>query len=390
MKKKLSVAFVLTLTVTLVAMVAMAAVLLSGYFDEYAKLEGTYGSYTEWPTEAKMKLVSIMLDHDLEIDVIKANELLKEDLTEEQQDKIATEIIVSYFGSTDYMTIYNIMEHELGSFGKDDWTPQDMAQYSKLMQENEIGPKDQTQYFVPQTGDITKEQAIDIAKNTLMHKYSITAEQLNTYEMEECSFVMLEGNEPEWFIWFVGDRSPVYDNNSFSIRISKEGDIKDTSAPTMLNSLNEEFDKLLQDRGMFVTWSLEEKYEFCKIWPIMIDQWMEKVQKDQAPIRQYIHYLASKTYLLPGTDDIAEELSLQTAKDALVKEIESDDLSQFVVYKSFMLNEHATRVWRWFFIPNPAVDSDCGYRIDINAKTGDLVEVLHQFASKPLWGTFYE
>jgi len=218
----------------------------------------------------------------------------------------------------------------------------------------------------------------------------MTAEQLNAYEMEECSFVLLEGDEPEWFVWFVGGRSPVYDNNSYSVRISKAGDIKSTSAPTTVNSLNEEFKKLLTERGMFVTWSLDEKYEFCKTWPTMIDQWVEKAQKDQAPIRQYIHYLAGKTYLLPGTDDIAEEQSLQIAKDALVKEIVSDDLSQYAVYKSFMLNEHGTRIWRWFFVPILRKDSDCGYRIDINAKTGDLVEILHQFASKPLWGTFYE
>jgi hypothetical protein len=337
-----------------------------------------------------VKLVSLMLDHDLKIDENKANDLLNGNLTEEQQDKLATEIIVGYFGNTDYMSIYNIMEHELGSFGKDNWTPEDMAQYSSLVKENNIGPEDQTQYCVPQTGDVTKEQAIDIAKNTLMQKYNITAEQLNTYEMEECSFVLLEGDEPEWFIWFVGDRSPVYDNNSYSVRISKTGEVKETSAPTTINSLNDEFDKLFMERGMFVTWSLEEKYEFYKAWPTMIDQWMEKSPKNQAPIRQYIHYLAGKTYLLPGIDDITEEQSSQTAKDALVKKIGSDDLSAFAVYKSFMLNEHGARVWRWFYVPKQRVDSDCGYRIDIDAKTGNVVEVLHQFAREPMWGDYYE
>lgn len=60
------------------------------------------------------------------------------------------------------------------------------------------------------------------------------------------------------------------------------------------------------------------------------------------------------------------------------------------VCSSFIALPTGNTIWRIFFIPAVRRDTDCGYRVDIDSKTGEPLKVLHQYAYDSDWASWYE
>ncbi len=230
-KKKISVGFVLVVVLLLVTMTALALSALSGYFGGYAQLEDTHGAYSEqWPTAAKVELVRLMQDNGMPVDQQKTKKLLSGNLSEEQQEKLSTEIIGAYFSDAKFMDTYNIMQHELGIF--DTWTYEQKALYSSLLVKYGHQKADWPLYLTPEEDDIQEKDAVDQALKKLSEKFGI-AEYLGNFPVVETTFFIL-GEYGEAPVWLIEFRNPDAFAGAYSVVLSRQGDIIMFKAPDTL------------------------------------------------------------------------------------------------------------------------------------------------------------
>ena len=221
-KKRLSVAFVLTMVLVLAIATAFAVTTLSDYFSGYAELEDTYGSYTDaWPTEAKVELIQLMADSGLDIDRENTEELSGGSLGEEQQAALADDILSAYFTGLESTNTFNIMQNELGMI--DGWTYEQLALYTALLDEYGQLQEDWTRFLLPGECDISEENAIVLAKETLTSTYSITNNTLDEYTIATMFLQTTEyGATPVWLIEF---RETISSAAVYTAIITSSGDV---------------------------------------------------------------------------------------------------------------------------------------------------------------------
>ena len=229
-KKKLSVAFVLMLVLSLAIVTALAVTTLTDYFSGYAKLGGDYGLYSsEWPTSAKVELVQLMLDSAMNIDQEKAEELLNAELSEEEQEALADEILGDHFGQ--YTDLLTLMENQWNEVFT--WTYEQKALYTSLMEQYDLSlgewGNDLPRYLLPEESDVQLDEAIPIAKAAILAAYDVAGEELKDDEMN-VGFVQSEeyGEEPVWVIEF---RYQGSHGNLYTAIVTRNGTVYSVQAP---------------------------------------------------------------------------------------------------------------------------------------------------------------
>lgn len=392
-KRKLSAGLVLLVILMLVTMTALAVTVLSHYFNDYAQLEGAYGDYSQWSDSAKIHLVEVMATDGLALDDHLLEQFENIQLNEPERAKLAEDIICAYYGDTDNMSTYNVMEHELGAFGSESWSLADQELYSDLTKEYGIGSTDQTQHKTPKEGeDISEETAKTIAKATLLESYSISDEELSAYTIS-CTFFTRSGDSKEWLIRYVGEDTPEYQNNVYTVSMTNDGQVIETRSPWLACPLNTEFEQLENERGMFVTWSVKQKFQFYAEWPQKIDKWIEH-GGDSKHLRSHIQYLSNIQYCLPAEDEVDALTSRQTAEEALraQEHVTTEDMDELRAYPSFRMTDQGTRVWHWVFARLQRENTDCGYYVEVDAQTGEVTAIVHMIYDVDTnhWADFYE
>ncbi len=229
-KKKLSVAFVLMMILILAIVTALAVTTLTDYFSGYAKLGGDYGLYNnEWPTSAKVELVELIVNSDFNVDHEKADNLINMELSTEELDVLATEILDDHFGN--YTDLLTLMENQWNEFFT--WTYEQKALYTSLMEQHNLTlggwGNDLPRYLLPEENDIQLNDAIPIAKDAILTTYGINEEDLKDDEMN-VGFVQSEeyGEEPVWVIAFRYQGSY---GNLYTAVIKRDGTLYSVQAP---------------------------------------------------------------------------------------------------------------------------------------------------------------
>ena len=170
-KKKLSAGFILMMAAMLLGVAALAATLLwKDAAEKIAPMEGKNGYYDTWNTEAKLELVRTLY----ELGELKENPdaekvLNGTDMSDAEQNALCDSIMSAYVnGSPDTVTLLSILEKLHGDMST--WSMEDKVWYNELLNANNMLSAEDTNYVLPQTGEITLEQAIDAAKAFLISK----------------------------------------------------------------------------------------------------------------------------------------------------------------------------------------------------------------------------
>ena len=201
-KKKLSLGLVLVIVLVLAAVTALAAV-LNGYFSGFAKLEGTYGQYEQWPSNAKVELVQLMLDNKVltETDVPEWTAL-----TESEKEILAEQCLSQYYEGMTYLDTYNAMTHELGSI--ENWTDEQRALYTSLLEQYGKLTDEWPVYTIPGQNDLSREQAVSQARDAVLKKFSISDTELDNlsvnaiFAVDAFNTCGASKEEPFWIVEF--------------------------------------------------------------------------------------------------------------------------------------------------------------------------------------------
>ena len=171
MKRKLTVGFVLIVTLLFITLAALAVGIWQETADKVANLQAveTAEFFADWPTADKVQLVTILNDSG----VFPANlsqksaGLQTDTMTTDAQDTLACDILTAWInGSVDTITLDSILETLNGPMST--WTMEDLVWYNGLLKKYGLLSQEDTAYLLPEAGtDITQEEAIALAKANL-------------------------------------------------------------------------------------------------------------------------------------------------------------------------------------------------------------------------------
>lgn len=201
-KKKLSIGFVAAFILMLSTVTALA-IGLANYFGGFAALEDTYGEYEQWPSSAKVELVKLMSDSG----VLSEHEAsLWGRTNESDRQEVADEVLAMHYEGMTYIDTYNAMTRELGPIEM--WSDENRALYTSILQQYGKYGMDWPIYVVPSETDVTREEAIGIARKSVLAMFTLEEAQLNEmsvdaiFSIDPYNTVGAPSDEPFWEINF--------------------------------------------------------------------------------------------------------------------------------------------------------------------------------------------
>lgn len=222
-KKKLSVGFVFIM-ILILTMATALAIGLSNYFDSFASLEDSYGEYEQWPNSAKIRLVQVMVESELPLNLTLVERM--ESISDEKEAaRIADTIITEYFGGDMKMDTYNVMLHELGAF--DRWSVEDKAYYSSLLVEYGKHKDDWPMYLLPEEGAPSESEVIQAASDVLIDKFD-AALDLNRVSVSYVKNESMYGANPVWIV-AIGSAQNI--DRSYTVILDAMGNVLTYNAP---------------------------------------------------------------------------------------------------------------------------------------------------------------
>ena len=241
---------------------------------------------------------------------------------------------------------------------------------------------------------LSETTATSLSLDAIKSEYNKTDDEMAEYVFAEATFRQCnDETDDEWVVIFagIGDH-PEFSNNTYTVYLTPDGAVKQIIPPTIRNPVNAAFRDLSAGRDLFVTWTIDEKYEFHQYFSQKIDEWYETEHPlQEGEVAFYILHLASIDFQIPKEDDIDFSSAKLYATNALIAQEGKVDFTKYDnVCSSFIALPTGNTIWRIFFIPTVRRDNDCGYRVDIDSKTGESIKVLHQYAYDSDWASWYE
>lgn len=241
---------------------------------------------------------------------------------------------------------------------------------------------------------ISEKAASSLALDAIKREYNKTDDEMAEYVLVEAAFRPCpDGTGSEWVIIFAGIADhPEFSNDTYAVYLTSDGAVKQIIPPAIRNPINAAFRDLSAGRDLFVTWTIDEKYEFHQSFSQKIDGWRESEHPlQEGEVASYLVHLASIDFQKPKKDDIDFSSAKRYATNALIAQEGKVDFTKYDrVCSSFIALPTGNTIWRIFFIPAVRRDTDCGYRVDIDSKTGESLKVLHQYAYDSDWASWYE
>jgi len=202
-KKKLSVGLVMLIVLVLTTVTALALVTWKAVVENVMAIESENGrgSFGTWSLDEKLRLIESIRSSGIGLPQDKVDSLQDKSLTESEKEQIATAILTERYGREDMIGHKSIMEKEKGSF--DTWSIEDKAWYTEQLSKHGLLGYDQEKYLLPGSGDIQEEEAVSLAKKTMLEKFVLLEGSLDTFPVE-ASFMQNNqfGEDPVWLIQF--------------------------------------------------------------------------------------------------------------------------------------------------------------------------------------------
>jgi len=178
-KKRLSVGFVLVIVLVLVIATALALVTLRETAPLIAQTEQEDGYFSAWPVEKKIEVISALIDEGYIKETDDIKQMMGTDVSQDEKNRIADETVAEFVGQdADEVGFLAIMQAAWGSF--DQWTYEEKAWYSQLMEDVGVDNDGKTVYAEP-TGEVDEQKALAIARSAIAKGYGVEESVLDDY-----------------------------------------------------------------------------------------------------------------------------------------------------------------------------------------------------------------
>ena len=297
-KKKLTMSMVLVIVLILIAVTALAVALLSPkeIVEQVAVPVAQSNDQENYTYEELADLIRTLNENGITLDE-------------------GSTLMQAFQSGHGYWEKNTIDEICYASFGKDQgaWTLEQKHWYGEMMVA--IGVSNQNIWLLPEEGEITKEQARNLAADTLQKAYGIElpTESNETWIVSELLQMgwneekqLLERDLAEWEIWYINRSTG---NMDYSVSFNRFGNNPTPQRARYTESINTReiytvMDDLENRDGSCTHWSLETWAEFG-----------ERI-RDLSPSTRKGWLYQHADYCLPPDNAISVEHAKQIAKEA--------------------------------------------------------------------------
>lgn len=409
-KKKLSAGLVIAMVLVMLVATALAVATLREVAQMIAQTEQDIGNFGFWPVEKKLVVINALADQGYIEETDALRQLRDNALGADEAGDAADALIEAFTGwKADEIGFMAIMQAAWGPF--DTWSDEDKAWYSAVMEDAGVESDGKTVYVVPD-GEISKEQAVEIATNAIVEGLGIDESVLANYNLvvnfQVPEFAEAGDEQPYWYVMYDAE-TPSPDNPFPTIELfvhpqtgallESVEEIRESWANLPRrpdNALYQAIDAYHEraralGADVFKEWPLELRAEYTRdITPRVrailrggdLTDLMNCGSPDLSVIAQ-----SSYLYGVPDESAVAQEDAYAAATAALTDAF-GVPADLFPKYSKVYVYYDVTSapVWRFVFNCNmldvhqleggfddPAL-SNC-YRVEIDARTGEAVHI---------------
>lgn len=166
----------------LLALLTAAGVALSfsrAFYEDVAAIQSESGYYRSWSFEQKVNAVRAMAEYG----VISENDELMRLATgkggEKKREKKIDALMEARYGRLDGIGFDGMLAAELGDMAQ--WSAEDKAWYSGVLLESGLMGFDEFVFMLPREGDVSPEEAVDIAKRAVAEACGLADDAADGY-----------------------------------------------------------------------------------------------------------------------------------------------------------------------------------------------------------------
>lgn len=302
--------WLIALIAALILMLAAGAVaLVMGHYERVAELEAQQGAFDRWPAQARVELVTMLLEEGATKRDERVDRLLSGGLPEDDAEALATEIVTDGLGlQADVVTLTSLLEKAKGPMGQ--WSAADKAWYTEVLRSNGLLGLDgdtAPQPVAPDERGVSEAQAIQIAFDAVKDAHRLSPDALAAYRVGTEYYISPEkADEPKWKIAFfapTGDGGYRQYENYYAVVDPKTGAVvsdpdamlmtpaEQVAALTITPEAARARQHLYDTLGPAYHWTAEDRVRYHPEW-----------------------------YATPAPDAVPEEDAIRIAKDALTQQ----------------------------------------------------------------------
>ena len=202
MKKKVSVGLVFAIIMILLAGIAFAIAHFTEYAGKIADMEAEKGYYDTWEVDDRAALVKMLVESGVLPEDERVKTLLSGTLDNAAASALATEIIVDWGPAReDAITLMSVLESVWGRY-PNEWSPENLVWYMETMEAK--GQKQETRFYIPEGGVMSKEQAIAFAIEYIKPLVDYPQEVWDGYTVSATyeSMYHADNDDPYWYVSF--------------------------------------------------------------------------------------------------------------------------------------------------------------------------------------------
>lgn len=195
-KSKKPIVWVIAIVLMLTGAVAVAATLLNLHIEKAMDIAAEKGAFTDWTFDDKIALLDAMAEAGINLQQDKLTIIADTAYSTEERNRAATELLVSIYGSEEYISHFTIASQEWGnpfrwSLEQKEWFWETLR--SKGLYTGKI------KYLLPGEKDLSRERVVQLAKNAVQDAYHLSDDTMQSYEAD-VTFFTIEGTdiEPRW------------------------------------------------------------------------------------------------------------------------------------------------------------------------------------------------
>ena len=343
MKRKWSVGLVLALALLALSVTAVAATLINRTFEQVIDMEVENGPIFTWSYDEKLRLVTLLSEDGWAFPAETLALLNDEQASVSVKDAAITQLITEALGREDAVSHIDIIERVKGPMTT--WSLEDRAWYSDFIRAR-IDVLDAWHDILPEEGDLTPEQAVQIAKDALLAALEVTENELDGMLASVSFFTNGEGMQPRWMIDFLDDP---YGGPEYTVLLTREGEVTED---VLLDVYTPEHEAERRSQ----TTAPDEQQAFWSL-------------EDKAA------YIGEENGL-PAPDEIREEQAIAIARDAVIAlGIDPTALTVSVWYKLYDPYDSAMQgpfyAIYWIDDPDAPYESYC---VIIDPQSGEVLK----------------
>ena len=409
-KKKISVGFVFIFVLMMIAATALAVTTIREIAQMMAKTEQEVGWFVDWPVEKKTAVIATLTEQDCIQESDDVRQLIEGNLNPDDANRIADELISSFTGQNiEDVSFLVIMQAAWGPF--DSWSDENRAWYSALMEDVGVEPNGKTVYVLPE-GEITKEQAVEIAKNAILTEMGIEENVLDNYNLtvnfQVPEFAEEDDQQPYWYVMYEAkENSPDNPFSAIELFVHPQtgellesvdqilegwADLPRRPDNALYQAIDTYFDRAkTMGAYSFYEWPLELRAEYSqditpRVQAILVSGDLSDLINCGNPD---LSVIAQSTYIygLPDENALTQEDAYALARTALM-DVYGLPFELFEKYRMVYVyyDITSTPMWKFFFNPNTLdaqqiengydnpVFNTC-YKAGIDAQTGEVMFV---------------